>query len=107
MFRKFLLALAMTMAMGLVHAQVEINSATPVALEGVKGIGPSMAKRIIEERKKGEFKDWADFEKRVAGIGEKKAAALSAAGLTINGAARPGAAAKPVKTSQAQSGAAK
>jgi len=90
MFKKFLMAvLALFMTMGIAFAQVDVNKATQVALDGIKGIGPSTSKRIIEERDKGQFKDWADFESRVKGIGGKKAAALSKAGLTVNGAVRP------------------
>ncbi len=108
MLKKVLLvALGLFMSAGLAFAQVDVNTATPAALEGIKGIGQSTSKRITEERKKAQFKDWPDFEARVAGIGEKKAAALSAAGLTVNGVARAAAAPKPVKTSQAKPAAAK
>jgi competence protein ComEA len=93
MFKKLLLAVAAFVAtMGIAFAQVEVNKADQAALDGVKGIGPATSKAIIEERKKGDFKDWADLEKRVKGIGEKKAAALSKAGLVVNGQALTGAA---------------
>jgi competence protein ComEA len=73
-------------------AQVDVNKADQAALDGVKGIGPTMSKRIIDERKKGgEFKDWADFEKRVKGIGDKSSAKLSQAGLVVNGQSKPNA----------------
>lgn len=71
---------------GLAFAQVDANKADASALDGVKGIGPTIAKRIVDERQAhGPYKDWADFENRVKGIGDKKAAALSQAGLTVNG----------------------
>jgi competence protein ComEA len=93
MFKKLLLAVAAFIAtMGIAFAQVEVNKADQAALDGIKGIGPATSKAIIEERKKGDFKDWADLEKRVKGIGEKKAAALSKAGLVVNGQAMAGAA---------------
>ena len=38
-------------------ADVEINKADLAALDGVKGIGPSLSKSIVDERKKGDFKD--------------------------------------------------
>ena len=86
-------------------AAVEINSADQVQLDGVAGIGPATSRAILEERKKnGNFKDWADLEQRVRGIGEKNSVKLSAAGLVVNGQPRnPGAApakspAKPAKT---------
>ena len=90
--RKILFALAaMIAAMGIAFAQVEANKADQTTLDTVKGIGPAMSKRIIEERKKGgDFKDWNDFEKRVKGIGDKNSTKLSEAGLTVNGQSKPG-----------------
>ncbi|MDE2428399.1 MAG: helix-hairpin-helix domain-containing protein [Burkholderiales bacterium] len=95
MFKKLLLVIATLVAtMGFAFADVDVNKGDQAALDGIKGIGPAKSKAIIEERtKNGSFKDWADFEKRVKGIGEKSAAKLSAAGLTVNGQAKPGAAA--------------
>ncbi len=67
-------------------ADVDVNKADQAALDGVKGIGPAKSKAILAERTKGgNFKDWADFESRVKGIGEKNAIKLSDAGLTVNG----------------------
>ena len=99
MFKKLLLAVASLIAtMGFAFAQVDVNKADQAALDSVKGIGPKMSKTIIDERKKGgDFKDLADFEKRVKGVGEKNASKLSQAGLTLNGQAKsnvPAAAAK-------------
>ncbi|MCX7845154.1 MAG: helix-hairpin-helix domain-containing protein [Dictyoglomaceae bacterium] len=52
--------------------KININFATEKELESLPGIGPSLAKRIIEYREqKGPFKDLKDLEK-VKGIGEKK-----------------------------------
>lgn len=97
MFRKFLVAALAAFMMGAAFAEVDVNTATVVALDGIKGIGPSTSKRILEERNKAKFKDWNDFESRVKGIGDKKAMALSAAGLTVNGAPRGGSAPQAVK----------
>jgi competence protein ComEA len=67
-------------------AAVDVNKATDAQLDAVKGIGPATSKAIVAERKKGgDFKDWNDFITRVKGVGEKKAASLSEAGLTVNG----------------------
>lgn len=106
MLKKLLLAVATLIAtMSFALAQVDVNKADQAALDTIKGVGPVTSKSIIEERKKGgNFKDWADFEKRVKGIGEKRAANLSEAGLTVNGQAKPGAtpaAAKEDKKSKA------
>lgn len=94
-----LLMLCATMAM----AAVDVNKATEAELDGIKGIGPVTSKLIMSERKKGEFKSWEDFIGRVKGVGDDKAAKLSEAGLTVNGAAYKGAAA----TKKAEKAAAK
>jgi len=94
MFKKFLLAcIAFIVTMGIAFADVEVNKADQSALDGVKGIGPAISKAIIAERtKNGDFKDWADLQKRVKGIGDKNSTKLSQAGLVVNGQAKPGAA---------------
>lgn len=110
MFKKLLLALATLIAtMGFAFAQVDANKADQAALDGIKWIGPKMSKTILDERKKGgDFKDWADFEKRVKGVGEKNSTKLSQAGLTVNGQAKTGvAAAKDVKDGKAKDAKAK
>ncbi len=99
MFKKLLFAVAALIAtMGFAFAQVDVNKADQAALDGIKGIGPKTSKTIIDERKKGgNFKDWADFEKRVKGIGDKNSAKMSQAGLTVNGQAKPNAPAAAAK----------
>jgi competence protein ComEA len=64
---------------------VEVNQATEAELDSVKGLGPSSTARILQERSKGEFKDWADFMARVKGIKRSSATKLSANGLTVAG----------------------
>ena len=96
MIKKLMLAVAALVAStSFAFAQVDVNKADAAALDGVKGVGPSMSKMILDERAKGEFKDWADFQKRVKGVGDKKAMKLSEAGLQVNGKAMEGAASKP------------
>jgi competence protein ComEA len=68
-------------------AAVEVNKADQAALETVKGIGPGLSTKLLDERKKGAFKDWADLIDRVGGIGPGNAARFSTAGLTVNSAA--------------------
>ena len=84
MLKKILAILAMLYAAAAMAA-VDVNKANAAELDAVKGIGPGTSKMILDERKKGEFKDWADFIKRVKGVGEVRAAKLSADGLTVNG----------------------
>jgi competence protein ComEA len=97
MMRKLLATLALFCAAFGVHAAVDLNKATPAELDGIKGIGPGMSTRILDERKKGSFKDWSDFIERVKGVGEGNAARFSAEGLTVNGAAFKGVGAGPAK----------
>jgi competence protein ComEA len=93
MIKKLMLAVAVLAAsMSCAFAQVDVNKADASALDGVKGVGPSTSKLILDARAKGgDFKDWADFEKRVKGMGEKRAAKLSKAGLQVNGKSMDGA----------------
>ena len=52
--------------------QVNINTASQSELESLPGIGPSLAKKIMDFRQKnGQFKSPADLM-AVQGIGEKK-----------------------------------
>ena len=85
MFKKLLAALAFLYACA-AFAAVDVNKAGAADLDGVKGIGPGLSGKILEERKKGNFKDWADFIDRVPGIGPSNAAKFSTNGLTVNGA---------------------
>lgn len=95
MLKKLLFALTAAFAgMSFAMVPVDVNKADQAALDGIKGIGPSMSQKILDERKKGgDFKDWADLEQRVKGIKAKSAQRLSDAGLTINGKSLDGAAA--------------
>lgn len=68
----------------LAFAAVNINTATPADLDGVKGIGPSKAQAIVDYRSKhGPFKSLDDL-KNVKGFGEKSIAKLKAE-LTVSG----------------------
>jgi competence protein ComEA len=82
--KKLLAGLAsLLMSMNLAFA-VDVNSASQQELETVKGIGPALSSRIIEERRKGgNFKDLADLESRVKGVGENNAKKFAEGGLTV------------------------
>ena len=86
MLKKILAVLAMLYAFS-AFAAVDVNKATAAELDAIKGIGPSISSKIIDERKKGAYKDWNDFIVRVKGVGEGNAAKFSAEGLTVNGGA--------------------
>ena len=96
MFKK-VLAFFAAMSLAAAFAAVDVNKATEAELDGIKHIGPATSKLIISERKKSEFKSWEDFITRVKGVGEKRAAEFSAAGLTVGGAAYTGAGAADAK----------
>jgi competence protein ComEA len=85
--RKFLIAALLSVSSLACLAGVDVNKASAADLDSIKGIGPSTSTKIVEARKTTPFKDWNDLVKRVPGIGEKRAAQLSAQGLTVNGEA--------------------
>jgi len=68
-------------------AMVDVNQATEAELDGIKGVGPATSRLIVDERKKSEFRNWADLIGRVKGMGQKSAARLSGQGMTVNGVA--------------------
>ena len=94
MLKKILAIVAMLYAAA-AFAAVDVNKATAAELDGIKGIGPGISTKILDERKKGNFKDWNDFIERVKGIGETNAAKFSAEGVTVGGASYKGAPAAP------------
>lgn len=85
MIKQLLAVLAFAFAAS-AFAAVDVNKASATELDGIKGIGPAMSSRILDERKKGPFKDWSDLMTRVKGVGQASAARLSSEGLTVGGA---------------------
>jgi len=71
-------------ALGFVAGEIEIrklpldlNTASAPALERLEGIGPELARRIVEERLRGgPYKDLDGLASRVRGVGAVKAGAL-------------------------------
>lgn len=84
---KKLMASLLALLAAVSFAAVDINKATVADLDSIKGIGPATSAKMLDERKTAPFKDWADLIQRVPGIGDKRAAKLSAEGLTVNGEA--------------------
>jgi competence protein ComEA len=94
--------------------QIDLNKATEVELDGLKGVGPVLTKAVMDERKKAPFKNWEDATSRVKGLGPQKASSLSDQGVRIQGSAYAGkaadqkpAASKDVSTDKAAPKAAK
>jgi competence protein ComEA len=92
---KSLFAALLALCAAAAFAAVDANKATQAELETVKGIGPAISAKILDERKKSAFKDWNDMVDRVKGVGDGNAAKLSTGGLTVNGSAFAGAPAAP------------
>ncbi|MBT9443968.1 MAG: helix-hairpin-helix domain-containing protein [Acidovorax sp.] len=85
MLKKLLTLIATLLLAAAALAAVDVNTASEAELDGIKGIGPGLSGRILEERKSAPFKDWADFIGRVGGVGNKSAVNFSKEGLTVNG----------------------
>lgn len=100
MLKKFLMLLTLLYA-AVSFAAVDVNQASAADLDSIKGIGPAISGKILDERKKGAFKDWNDFISRVNGMGEKNASKFSAQGMTVNGSAYSGAPAPAAKEKKA------
>jgi competence protein ComEA len=98
MVKKRLAALA-TLVAASALAAIDANTASQADLEAIGGVGPALSATIIDERKKGEFKDWSDLLGRVRGVGDRSAARLSTRGMTVNG--QPYGGARPVEPAQA------
>jgi competence protein ComEA len=110
MIKRMLAGMLAAFALSCFAAAVDANKATRAELESVKGIGPSIAESILDERRNGAFKDWQDMIGRVKGVSHNSAAKFSAEGLTVNGEPYRGAmpAAKQsnrAKTAEAQASA--
>lgn len=83
---RMLIAAAALAALSLAaQAAVDVNQATQAQLESIRGVGPAMSQRILDERRAGPFRDWTDLITRVRGVGEGSAVRLSAGGLTVGG----------------------
>ncbi|MFM2347816.1 MAG: hypothetical protein RL654_2569 [Pseudomonadota bacterium] len=104
--RNLLAGLALALA-SVTCLATDINKASQAELESIKGIGPAMSSRILDERKKGPFRDWADVMERVKGIKQATATRFSGGGLTVNGGtfALPALSAAPAATPVAAAGA--
>lgn len=67
--------------------QIDLNKASEVELDALKGVGPVLTKELMNERKKAPFKDWEDVTSRVKGMGPHKASSLSEQGVRVQGSA--------------------
>ena len=58
---KKLVVIALSLWAAAAFAAADANKATAAELDAIKGIGPAISAKIIEERKSGAFKDWNDL----------------------------------------------
>ncbi|PUE48106.1 hypothetical protein B9Z47_09785 [Limnohabitans sp. 2KL-1] len=70
--------------------QIDLNKASEIELDALKGVGPVLTKEVMNERKKAPFKNWDDVTSRVKGIGPQKASSLSEQGVRVQGIAYAG-----------------
>ena len=64
---------------------VDINAASQDSLQSIKGVGPTRAKAIVDERdKNGRYQDSEDLSRRVRGIGEKTIHKMKEGGVTFD-----------------------
>jgi competence protein ComEA len=67
---------------------LEINDANRAQLEQLKGVGVTLAEKILVERERARFAGWDDLRKRVKGISSKRVSEWQAHGVTVNGQGR-------------------
>jgi competence protein ComEA len=82
--RSFILGLVMASWTWMAHG-LEINQASEMELDGIRGVGPALSARILTARAQAPFRDWSDLMARVRGLGVYKAQEISMQGLRVNG----------------------
>ncbi len=82
------LGLGLLLVASLAAAQtLDLEHVREIDLDGLRGLGPSSTRKILQERQRRPFQDWQDLMHRVPGIGPAKAADLSRQGLRVQGQA--------------------
>jgi competence protein ComEA len=76
---------ALLLSISSAFAAVNANTASVDELQLIGGIGPTIAQRIVDERRNGPYKSLDDIQARVKGIGETSIRKMGAAGLTVSG----------------------
>ncbi|RPH42930.1 MAG: helix-hairpin-helix domain-containing protein [Burkholderiales bacterium] len=76
---------ALLLSISTAFAAVNANTASVDELQLVAGIGPTIAQRIVDERRNGPYKSLDDIQARVKGVGETSIRKMGAAGLTVGG----------------------
>lgn len=85
MITKIAATIATVLLASVAWAQVDLNKATEIELDGLNGVGPALTREVMTEREKAPFRNWPDVMQRVKGIGPKKATNLSEQGVRVQG----------------------
>jgi competence protein ComEA len=85
MFKTCATALLSFALLSMAWAQVDLNQASEIELDGLHGVGPALTRDLLRERQKAAFQNWTDVMRRVKGMGPTKAANLSAHGVRVQG----------------------
>jgi competence protein ComEA len=76
---------AFLLSMSVAYAAVDANTATVDQLQTITGVGPTIAQRIVDERRNGPYRSLDDLQARVRGVGETSIRKMAAAGMTVGG----------------------
>lgn len=82
---KLITALGLTLACLIAHAELDLNRAREMDLDGLKGVGPALSSRILKAREVRPFSNWQDLQQRVKGMGPALSKSLSDQGARIEG----------------------
>lgn len=84
---RFIVSTVFVLLCGLQAAMAAVNANTASAdeLQTVRGIGPTIAQRIVQERAKGPYKSLDDLQARVKGVGSNSIRKMAEGGLTVSG----------------------
>ena len=78
-------ALLLALIAPLAAFALEINDASRADLEQLKGVGVTLADKMLKERDKAPFSGWDDLRARVKGLGSKRVQEWQGQGVTVNG----------------------
>ncbi len=89
LLRRHALFFALCLCLSAPAHAIDINTANRAELEQLNGLGVSTAARVLDERAKAPFADWADLSRRVKGIKAQRMEQLRQQGVTVNGQSAP------------------
>lgn len=84
---KLITAFGLALACLTAHAELDLNRAREMDLDGLKGVGPALSARILKAREVRPFSNWQDLQQRVKGMGPALSQSLSDQGARIQGQA--------------------